>query len=119
VLLALGVGAALALLLLVGALALFGAPPAGGSARHLDGVAGHRPAAGLLREALELVGRLVDGLEMTLVLALLPGRGYVGVPALGKSAPCKLDVALVERRIDLEKEDRLFDVDDLRHVVLR
>jgi hypothetical protein len=53
------------------------------------------------------------------VLELLSGRGYVGVPALGEPSPCKLDIALLERRFDLDEENRLLDVDDLRHVVLR
>jgi hypothetical protein len=53
------------------------------------------------------------------VLELLTGRCDVGVPALCQSAPCKLDVALIEWRFDLEEENRLLDVDDLRHVVLR
>ena len=42
-----------------------------------------------------------------------------GMPALGELAAGELDVSLVERRIDLQQEDGLLDVDDLWHVVLR
>jgi hypothetical protein len=54
-----------------------------------------------------------------LVLELLAGRGDVRVPLLGEAPPGELDVALVERRLDLEQEHRLLDVHDRRHVVLR
>jgi hypothetical protein len=56
---------------------------------------------------------------VALVLELLPGRRDVGMPLLGQAPARELDVALVERRIDLQQEDRLLDVDDLGHVVLR
>ena len=49
------------------------------------------------------------------MLELLARRGDVRVPALGLATPRELDVALVERRLDLEEEDRLLDVQDLRH----
>ena len=108
-----------ALLLLVGARALLRAPLARGLAGHLDGVARDLAAARLLGEPGELVGRLVDGLQVPLVLELLAGRGDVGVPLLGEAPARELDVALVERRLDLQQEDRLLDVDDRGHVVLR
>ena len=38
-----------------------------------------------------------------------------GMPALGQLAARELDVALVERRIDLEEQDGLLDVQHLRH----
>jgi hypothetical protein len=41
------------------------------------------------------------------------------VPLLGEATTRELDIALVERRLDLQKEHRLLDVDDSRHVVLR
>ena len=90
-----------ALLGLVGALALLGARLAGRRGGDLDRVAGHLSAARLLRELLELVGRLVDRLQMALVLELLAGRRDVGVPLLGEPPARLLDVALVERRLDL------------------
>jgi hypothetical protein len=56
---------------------------------------------------------------MPLVLELLPGRRDVGMPLLGEAAARELDVALVERRVDLQEEDGLLDVHHLRHVVVR
>ena len=43
------------------------------------------------------------------------GRGDVGMPAFGHATARELDVALVERRLDLEQQCGLFDVEDLRH----
>ena len=45
------------------------------------------PAARAFGEALELVGGLVDGLQVALVLELPPGGRDVGVPALGHAPP--------------------------------
>jgi hypothetical protein len=113
--LAVGLGGAPALLLLVRAAALLGAPPAGGGGRHLHGVAAHLAAARLLREALEHVGGLVDGLQVALVLVLAAGRRDVGMPALGELAPGELDRALVEGRLELQQEHGLLDVEYQRH----
>jgi hypothetical protein len=52
---------------------------------------------------------------VALVLELLAGRRDVGVPALGLAPACELDVALVERWLDLQEENGLFDVQHLRH----
>ena len=53
--------------------------------------------------------------RVPLVLELLAGRRDVGMPPLGLPAPRELDVALVERRVDLQEEHGLFDVQHLRH----
>ena len=115
VLLAVGGVLAGALLGLVGALALLGARLARRGGGDLDGVAADLAAARVLGQALELVGRLVDRLEVALVLVLAPGRRDVGVPALRHPAPRELHGALVERRLQLEEQDRLLDVQELRH----
>ena len=52
---------------------------------------------------------------MALVLELLAGRRDVGMPDLRLLAPGELDLALVERRLELQQQERLFDVEDLRH----
>ena len=89
-------------------LGLVGAPPglragaASGRGADLDGVLGDAPAARALGEALELVGGLVDRLEMALVLELLAGRGEVGVPDLGEAPAGELHLALAERGLELE-----------------
>ena len=49
------------------------------------------------------------------MLVLAPGRRDVGVPALRHPAARELDGALVERRLQLEEQDRLLDVQDLGH----
>ena len=49
------------------------------------------------------------------MLHLAPGRGDVGVPALRHLAARELDRALVERRLELQEEDGLLDVEDLGH----
>ena len=49
------------------------------------------------------------------MLVLLARRRDVRVPALGEPAAGELDVALVERRLDLQEEHGLFDVQHLRH----
>jgi hypothetical protein len=56
---------------------------------------------------------------VALVLELLAGRSEIGMPLLGEAPPGELDVALVERRLDLQEEHRLLDVHDSGHVVLR
>src|SRR5215218_2917741 len=113
------VGRVAALLLLVRAAALLRTPLARGLARDLDRVAGDLPAARLLGEARQLVRRLVDRLQVPFMLELLARRRDVGMPLLREPAPGELDLALVERRLDLQEEDGLLDVDDLWHVVLR
>ncbi len=62
-----------------------------------------------------MIGGEVDRLQMTLVLVLLARRRDVRVPALGLLAARELDVALRERRIDLQQQDGLLDVEDLSH----
>ena len=106
---------ALALGLLVGAPALLGARRARRRGVDLDGVARDLAAARSLGQALELVGRLVDRLEVALVLELLARRRDVGVPDLRHPAARQLDLALVERRLDLQQQQRLFDVEHVRH----
>ena len=49
------------------------------------------------------------------MLHLAPGRRDVGVPALRHPAARELDRALVERRLELQEEDGLLDVEDLGH----
>src|SRR4029453_8064445 len=70
VLVLLGALGALALLLGVRAGPLLGTPLARGRRGDLDRVLGHLAAARVLGDRGELVGRLVDRLPMTLVLAL-------------------------------------------------
>ncbi len=77
-----------------------------------DGVSRDLAAAHALGEALELVGRLVDRLQMALVLELAPGRCDVGVPALGHATARELNIALVEWRLQLQQEHVLLDVKD-------
>ena len=78
------------------------------------------PAARALREALELVGGLVDRLQVALVLELPSRRREVGVPALGHPPARELDVALVERRLELEQQQVALDVkDDRGHQALQ
>ena len=113
------VGGPAALLLGVGAGALLGAPLSRGRGADLDRVAADLAAARILGEPLELVGGLVDGLQVTLVLELLAGGRDVGMPALCELAPRQLDLALAERRLELQEEHRLLDVEDLRHEWLR
>ena len=69
------------------------------------------PARGF-GQAHQVVGRLVDRLQMALVLELLARRGDVGVPALGHAPARKLHVALVKRRLYLQQEHLLLDVED-------
>ena len=59
-----------------------------------------------------LIGRLVDGLQMALVLVLAPCGRDVGVPALGHAPARELHVTLVERRLELQQEQMLLDVED-------
>ena len=82
----------------------------GGARAHR--VARDLAAARALGEALELVGGLVDRLQVALVLELAPGGRDVGVPALGHPPARELHVALVERRLELQQEQVLLDVED-------
>ena len=68
---------------------------------------------------LELVGGLVDRLKVPLVLVLAAGRRDVGMPALGHPTARELDGTLIERRLELQEEERLFDVEDPWHDLLR
>ena len=104
-----------ALLGLVGAAALLGARLARGGGADLDRVARHAPAARALGQRDELVGGVVDRLQVALVLELAPGRREVGMPDLGQPAARELDVALVERRLDLQQEERLLDLEHCGH----
>ena len=87
-----------ALLGLVGAPSLLLARGACGRRADLDGVARDPPAARGLGDPLELVGGLVDRLQVALVRDLLAGRREVRMPDLGLAAAGQLDVALLERR---------------------
>ena len=104
-----------ALLGLVGAPARLLARLAGGRGGDLDGVAADPAAARGLGQLLELVGGLVDRLQVALVLVLASGRRDVGVPALGHPPAGQLDGALIERRLELQQEEGLFDVEDASH----
>jgi hypothetical protein len=110
-----GGGGPLALLFGVSASAFLRASLARRCGAHLDRAGGDLAAARLLRELLQLVGRLVHRLQVALVLELPARRGDIGVPALGLAPARKLDRALVERRIDLQEEDGLLDVQHVRH----
>ena len=114
-LLPVGGGRAGALLLLVGAAARLLAGPARGGGGDLDRVAADAAAAGGLRQLLELVGGLVDRLQVALVLVLAARRRDVRMPALGHPAASELDVPLVERRLELQQEHRLFEIEDPWH----
>src|ERR1019366_2649815 len=63
-------------------------------------------------QALQLVGRLVDRLEVALMLELAALRSHVGVPALGHTPARELHVALRERRLELQQEQMLLDIED-------
>ena len=104
-----------ALLVRVGARALLGARLARGRRRDLDRVRGDAAAARALGESLELVGRFVDRLEVALMLMLAALRRDVRMPALGEPAAGELDVALVKRRLQLQQEERLFEIKNLGH----
>ena len=111
------VGRALAgrLLLLVGAPAGLGPRGPGGRRAGPHRVGRHPAAARLVGEALELVGGAVDRLQMALVLGLLAGRCDVGMPALGHPPAGELDLARVERRLELQEEQGLLDIEDRGH----
>ena len=108
-------GCAGALLGLVRAATLLLTDPAGGRRGDFDGVSGDAPAARGLRQPLELVGRLVDRLQMALVLVLPSRRRDVGVPAFGHPTTRQLDAALVERRLQLQQQQSLFKIEDASH----
>ncbi len=103
------------LLLLVGAPPLIGTGLAGGGGGHLDRASRDAAAAHVLGELLELVGRLVDRLQMTLMLVLTTRRGDIGMPALCHPPARELDAALIKRRLELQQEHCLFDVEDPWH----
>ena len=106
-----GVGAG-ALLGLVGRAAGLLAGTAGGGGARPDGVARDASAARALRQALELVGGLVDRLEVALVLELAARGSDVRMPALGHAPASELHVALVEGRLELQQEHVLLDVEN-------
>ena len=112
---AIGIAGALPLFFFVGALPLLGPALAGRCGADLHRVARDLAAARLLGELLERIGRLVDRLQVALVLELPPRRGDVGMPELGQPPSRELDVALPERRFDLEEQDGLLDVQHLCH----
>jgi hypothetical protein len=114
----LGVGLAGPLLFLVGPPSGLGARGAGGGGRDLDGGPRDHPPARALGQPLELVGRLVDRLEVSLMLDRPAGRGDVGVPLLGHPPPGQLNLALVERRFKLEEQEGLLEVEDVRHFAI-
>jgi ATP-binding cassette ChvD family protein len=102
-----------------GALLCFVRSPAGllallarGGGARADGVGRHAAAARPFGQPLQLVGRLVDRLQVALVLELAPLRGEVRVPALGHSPPGELHIALVKGRLQLEQEQVLLDIED-------
>ncbi len=49
------------------------------------------------------------------MLVLAPGRSDVGMPALGHPPPRHLHGALVEGRLELEKQEGLLDIQDRGH----
>jgi hypothetical protein len=108
-------GRAGALLFLVGPPAgLFAGLARGGRGRP-DGVGSNATATDGLCQLLELVGSLIDRLKVSLVLVLTARRGDIRVPALGHPAAGKLHATLIKRRIQLEEEHRLFDIEDPWH----
>ena len=113
----LAVGGVLArpLLGFVGAAAVLGARLARGGGADLHRVVGDRSAARALGEALELIGCLVDRLEVALVLELLARRRDVRVPDLRLAAARQLHVALAEGRLELQQKQRLLDVENTWH----
>jgi hypothetical protein len=52
---------------------------------------------------------------MTLVLELAARRRDVGVPALGHPAPRQLHGPRIERGLELQQQQRLFYIQNLRH----
>ncbi len=112
---ALGLSRPRALLGLVCAPAGFGSRPARRRRGDLDGVAADATPARGLREPLELVGGLVDRLQVALVLVAPAGWGDVGMPALGHPPPPELYRALVERGLELEQQQRLFEIEHPWH----
>src|SRR5271163_722112 len=99
-----------ALLGFIGALAGLRACRARRLSARANRVARDVPTPRALGQALELVGRLVDGLEVALVLELAPGGRHIRVPALGHPAPRELHIALVKWRLQLQEEQVLLDV---------
>lgn len=54
---------------------------------------------------------------MALVLKLAAGRREIGMPDLGQAAASELHLALGKRRLELEQQDRLFDIEDGGHAL--
>src|SRR4029078_1517013 len=115
---AIGIGRAAALVLGVRSRALLGAALAGRRGADLHRVLADAGGARPPGELFELVGRLVDRLQMALVLDLLPRRRDVGMPLLGHAPPRELDVALVVPQLGFEEQYRLLDVQHLGHNAL-
>ncbi len=105
-------GGARALLGFVRPASLLLAGPARSRRARFDRGRADASAARSLRQALELVGGAVDGLEVHLVLVLAPGRREIRVPALGHRASRELHVALVEGRLQLQQEHVALGVED-------
>src|SRR6185437_14826075 len=103
-----------ALLGFVGAATRLLALAPGGGRGGAHGALGDPAPARALGQALELVGRLVDRLQVTLVLELASGGRDVRVPALGHAPARELNVALVERRLQLQEQQVLSYVEDCR-----
>src|SRR5579875_2719074 len=95
-----------ALLGFVGAAAFFGAGPPCRLGRCPHRAPAHPSAPGGFGKVLEVVGRLVDRLQMELVLVPLALRRKVRMPPLGKPPPRQLDIPLVERRLELKQQER-------------
>jgi hypothetical protein len=60
-----------------------------------------------------------SALGKALVFQLPPRRGDIRMPDLREPPTCQLDVALVERRLDLQQQHGLLDVQPLWHDRLR
>ena len=90
-----------------------------GRGRRPDSARADPATARGLGQLLELVGGLVDGLEMALMLVLTTGRSDVRVPALGHPPTRELYGALVEGRLEREQQQRLFQIEEARHAVKR
>jgi hypothetical protein len=106
---------ALALLVLVGAPPGVLAGPSGRRRRRTDRARADLATARGLGEQRELVGRLVDRLQVALVLVLAARGSDVRMPALGHPATSELDAALIKGRLELEQQERSFNVQDPRH----
>ncbi len=108
-------GGSLALLGLVGSPACLLAGTARSRGRSPYGVAGDPAPARGFGELGQLVCRLVDRLEMALMLVLTSVRRDVRMPPLRHPAPRQLHRTLVEGCLELQQEHRLFDIEDPSH----